>query len=221
MALLALFFAGAYFTLRGAYGRFRRAWLPLAFSAGVLGVAMFSHINIGIRHVMPIYSGMCITAALGLGALLESPMRRYKAWIALILLAWYGGSSLASHPDYLPYFNALAGAHPENIVVDSDLDWGQDMKRLAATLHEVGATQVYFLPMTLGDLRSEYGFPPVIDRIDPFHPMPGWNAVSLTVLKQRRLGLLGRYWNVPLWPDRVEGGKLIGKSTRLYFYPGN
>jgi 4-amino-4-deoxy-L-arabinose transferase-like glycosyltransferase len=220
LPFLILFFAGAYFVLRGS-AKGLRTWLPLAFCAGVLGVAMFSHINIGIRHVMPIYSGMCITAALGLGALLESPMRHYKACVALILLAWYGGSSLASHPDYLPYFNALAGAHPENIVVDSDLDWGQDMKRLAATLREVGATQVYFLPMTIGDLHSEYGFPPVIDRIDPFHPMPGWNAVSLTVLKQRRLGLLGRYWNVPLWPDRVEGGKLIGKSTRLYFYPGN
>jgi hypothetical protein len=221
LALLVLFFVGAYFTLRGSVIGFRRAWLPLAFSAGILAVALFSHINIGIRHVMPIYSGMCITAALGLASLIESAAPRYWGWAAMLLLAWYGGSSIASHPDYLPYFNALAGAHPENIVVDADLDWGQDMKRLSATLREVGATQVYFLPMGVGDLQSEYGFPPVIERIDPFHPMPGWNAVSLTVLKQRRLGLRDRYPNVQPWPDRSEGGKLIGKSTRLYFVPGN
>lgn len=221
LALLFLFFAGIYFTVRGASKTFRRAWLPLAFSVGVLGVALFSHINIGIRHVMPIYAGMCITAALGLARLLRSTPRQAGPWVALLLAAWYGGSSIASHPDYLPYFNELAGSHPENIVVDSDLDWGQDMKRLATALREVGATQVYFIPMSLGDLQSEYGFPPVIDEIDPFHPMPGWNAVSLTALKQRRLGLRDRYPGMQPWPDRSEGGKLIGKSTRLYFNPGN
>lgn len=225
LALLIFFFIGAAFSLRRRAGNasvnLGRAWLPLAFSAGILAVAMFSHINIGIRHVMPIYAGMCITAALGVASLIESAApRRWAGWAALLLALWYGGSSIASHPDYLPYFNALAGSHPEKIVVDSDLDWGQDMKRLAARLHEVGANRVYFLPMNLGNLETEYGFPPVIDQIDPFNPMPGWNAVSLTVLKQRRLGLRDRYPDAAPWPDRAEGGQLIGKSTRLYYYSG-
>jgi 4-amino-4-deoxy-L-arabinose transferase-like glycosyltransferase len=224
LALLALFFIGAFATLRrpaaDAAILLRRPWLPLAFSAGVLGVAMFSHINIGIRHVMPIYAGMCITAAFGLVRLLESiSLRHWAGWVALLLALWYGGSSLAAHPDYLAYFNELAGSHPENIVVDSDLDWGQDMKRLAAKLHEVGATEVYLLPMSLGDLEKEYGFPHVINRIDALNPSPGWNAVSLTVLKQRRLGLRDRYPDVEPWPNRVEGGQMVGKSTRLYFFP--
>ncbi len=221
LAFLILFFAGAWFSLKRLRDNpiLRRAWLPLAFSAGVLGVAMFSHINIGIRHVMPIYAGMCLTGAAGLAWLLESgTLRRGALLCGAALVLWFGGSSLLAHPDYLAYFNELAGSHPEKIVVDSDLDWGQDMKRLAARLHEVGAQQVYFLPMSLGDLPSEYGFPPVINRIDPFHPMPGWNAVSLTVLKQRRLGLRDRYPNMSPWPDEVEGGQLIGKSTRLYYY---
>lgn len=228
LALLILFFIGAWYSLKhlGRESILRRAWMPLAFSAGVLGVAMFSHINIGIRHVMPIYAGMCITAAVGLAGLLQSPpqpgaFRRHAIWAGAALALWCGVSSLASHPDYLAYFNELAGSHPENIVVDSDLDWGQDMKRLAAKLHEVGAQQLYFLPMSLGDLETEYGFPKVINRIDPVNPMPGWNAVSLTVLKQRRLGLRDRYPNVIPWPDRAEGGQMIGKSTRLYYYaPG-
>lgn len=219
LALLILFFIGAWLAFRRT-AAFRRAWLPLAFSAGVLGVAMFSHINIGIRHAMPIYAGMCITGAIGLAWLVESAApRQWAALAGLALLAWYAGSSIAAHPDYLPYFNELAGSHPENIVVDSDLDWGQDMKRLAARLRQVGATRVTFLPMSVGDLESEYGFPHVIDdHIDPFHPAPGWNAVSLTVLKERRLGLRDRYPNLTPWPDQVEGGELIGKSTRLYFY---
>jgi len=56
----------------------------------------------------------------------------------MVLAAWFGASSLISHPDYLAYFNEFAGSEPENIVVDSDLDWGQDVKRLAARLREVG-----------------------------------------------------------------------------------
>ena len=219
LALLVLFFMGAAAWRNAAL--LRRAYLPLAFAAGILAVAMFSHINIGIRHVMPLYAGMCITAAVGLVRLMESSaIRNWAAWAALLLIVWYGGSSLISHPDYLPYFNELAGSHPENIVVDSDLDWGQDMKRLAVKLREVGAPRVYLLPMSLGNLEKQFGFPPVINDIDALNPSPGWNAVSLTVLKQRRLGMRDRYPNLQPWPDRIEGGEMIGKSTRLYYFPG-
>lgn len=218
LALLALFFIGAAAWKNRAL--LRRAYLPLAFAAGILAVAMFSHINIGIRHVMPLYAGMCITAAAGVARLIESSAARpWIGWAAALLMAWYGGSSLISHPDYLPYFNELAGSHAENIVVDSDLDWGQDMKRLGAKLREVGARQVYLLPMSLGNLEKQFGFPPVVDNIDALNPSPGWNAVSLTVLKQRRLGMRDRYPNLQPWPDRIEGGELIGKSTRLYYFP--
>ncbi len=138
---------------------------------------------------------------------------------------WYGASSILSHPDYLPYFNELAGRHPENIVVDSDLDWGQDMKRLAARLHEAGAPEVYFLPMDMvaaerGDFEKGLGFPRVIDQINALAPSPGWNAVSLTCLKQRRLGMRDRMPNLQPWPDRMlDSGELVGKSIRLWYFP--
>ena len=35
------------------------------------------------------------------------------------------------HPDYIVYFNELAGGRPERIRVDSDLDWGQSLNELA------------------------------------------------------------------------------------------
>jgi hypothetical protein len=217
IALLALFFLGA--TFKGPAAP-RRAWLPLAFVIGIFAVALFSHINIGIRHVMPLYVGMCVTAAAGAVRLLEAgPTYKWASWAALLLFVWYGGASLLAHPDYLPYFNELAGSHPENITVDSDLDWGQDMKRLAAKLHEAGAREVYLLPMALGNLQQQYNFPPVINNIDALNPSPGWNAVSLTVLKQRRLGMRDRYLNLQPWPDRTQGYEMVGKSTRLYYFP--
>ena len=206
--------------------RFQHPWLPVAFCAGILTVALFSHINIGIRHVLPLYVGFVLVAAVGAVRLLElAHARRWAGWLALLLFVWYGASSLLSHPDYLPYFNALAGSHPEKIVVDSDLDWGQDMKRLATRLREVGAPEVYFLPMDTvaaerGDFEKGLGFPHVISEINALGPSPGWNAVSLTCLKQRRLGLRDRRPDLQPWPDRaLDFGELIGKSVRLWYFP--
>jgi hypothetical protein len=225
LALIVLFAFGLSPSLRGD-SKFLRPWLPVAFCAGILAVALFSHINIGIRHVLPLYAGFVLVAAVGAVRLLElAPARRWAGWLALLLFVWYGASSLWSHPDYLPYFNELAGSHPENIVVDSDLDWGQDMKRLAARLREAGAPEVFFLPMDTvaaerGDFEKGLGFPHVIDEINALAPSPGWNAVSLTCLKQRRLGLRDRRPDLQPWPDRaLDSGEPVGKSVRLWYFP--
>ncbi len=225
LAPMVLFAFGLSPSLR-KNSKFRQPWLPVAFCAGILAVALFSHINIGIRHVLPLYVGFVLIAAVGAVRLLElAPARRWAGWLALLLFGWYGASSLLSHPDYLPYFNELAGSHPENIVVDSDLDWGQDMKRLAMRLREVGAPEVYFLPMDTvaaerGDFEKGLGFPHVISEINALAPSAGWNAVSLTCLKQRRLGLRDRRPDLQPWPERaLDFGERIGKSVRLWYFP--
>jgi hypothetical protein len=216
LALLVLFGIGAWIWRTPLM---RRAWLPIAFSGGVLAVAMFSHINIGIRHVLPIYSGLSITAAVGLAHLMQSSAaRRWTGWAAIALAGWYAVASIACHPDYLPYFNELAGSHPENISVDSDLDWGQDMKRLSARLREVGAREVNLLPMSVGDVQKQFNLPPISAGMDALNPSPGWSAVSLTVLKQRRLGMRDRYPDLQPWPERFGGYEMVGKSFRLYHF---
>jgi hypothetical protein len=197
----------------------QRAWLPLAFSAGILGVALFSHINIGVRHVLPIYIGFALLAAIALVRLLETARKFQWVTTALgIAMLWFAGSSLLSHPDYLPYFNELAGAHPENIVVDSDLDWGQDMKRLGARLSRERAKSVAMLPFLRELPQGAFGLPPMQTRIDVLNPAPGWNAVSLTLWKGNRLGLRFRPQYTP-WPDRVAlPGEHIGKGILLWYF---
>ena len=151
---------------------------------------------------------------------------RNPAALAL-LLAWYAGSSLLSHPDYLPYFNLLAGSQPEKILVDSDLDWGQDMKRLAARLRQENAPSVAFVTSLVADLPGEFGFPPVRG-FRPAVPDPGWNAVSVSKWKEERFGLGDTYLNVPLWPDKlmdmqgqpnVPQPERIGKGILLWYFP--
>jgi len=183
-------------------------------------VGVFSRINIGIRHVLPIYTAFSLVAALAAVNLLENTKARKWFPIALgVLVLWLAASSLLSHPDYLPYFNELAGSHPEDIVVDSDLDWGQDMKRLGNRLREAHAQEVVFVPLLLAHLESEFGFPHVIDKMDVTKPTPGWTAVGLTGLRQRRLGLWDSYPNLTVWPDRYEPTERVGKSIWLWYFP--
>ena len=38
---------------------------PPAFSLGIFLFALSSHINIGVRHILPVYLGFSVTAAIG------------------------------------------------------------------------------------------------------------------------------------------------------------
>lgn len=197
----------------------RRDWPVPAFVAGILSVALFSRINIGVRHILPVYFGFSLLAAAAVPELLERA--RTRAWIRValgVLLVWFAGSSLWCHPDYLAYTNELAGSSPEKVLADSDLDWGQDMKRLSARLRQAGATQVTFDPTILADFEGELGFP----RVAPSNsaaPSPGWNAVSLSMWKVRRLGLFETHPEITVWPDRVPPGERVGKGVMLWYFP--
>jgi hypothetical protein len=173
----------------------------------VLAVAVFSHINIGVRHILPVYTGFALVA--GAGAVYLWRIGAQHAWARYALpgaLLWFGGTSLAAHPDYLPYFNELAGSHPENILVDSDLDWGQDYKRLAARLDELGARQVTFSPFPM-TLLERHGFPHVTP-LTPLAPMAGWNAIGVSTWKERRLNVADPRVQADPWmggPVRADG----------------
>ena len=66
--------------------RSARLWTPLAFSAGILLVALFSNINIGIRHILPIYAGLSVIAAVALARMFESRIaRKWVAWAGVVL----------------------------------------------------------------------------------------------------------------------------------------
>jgi len=198
------------------------AWIPLAFAVGMLAVGMSSRINIGLRHILPMYIGLALVAAVAVLRFLALADERVWVRIAFLALAiWFAASSALSHPDYLPYFNELAGDRPENILVDSDLDWGQDMNRLGERLRRAGAEWVMFTQFAPADLRKEYGFPLVL-RSDVPSPSPGWNAVSVTVWKHSRMGLYETHPEVTPWPDKFTPQERVGKSILLwYFPPGN
>lgn len=104
---------------------------PLVCLVAVYGlISISSHLNIGQRHLLPLYpvlfiaaGGLCITSAGG-------------RWLALAIAGMAGVESMSIRPDYLAFFNRLAGG-PEagwRLLVDSSLDWGQNLPKLAAVL---------------------------------------------------------------------------------------
>jgi hypothetical protein len=119
-----------------------------------------------------------------------------------------------AHPDYLPYFNQLAGGHPERILLDSDLDWGQDLGRLADTLRSRGVPYVWIAYHGKVDL-SRQGLPPFTE-LPPEQPVTGWVAASLFSLA---LGEQGGPIDSYAWLRPYQPVARVGHSILLYYIP--
>jgi len=107
--------------------------------------SLTSNIDIGIRHILPIFPFfyICLSACL-----LGKRPRWNRATLASIALV--GGlvifESVYQYPYYLSFFNKLAGgsARGPRFLIDSNIDWGQDLKHLRAYLIEHGDPEVCF-----------------------------------------------------------------------------
>jgi hypothetical protein len=220
----------------------RPTWMPAVLTAVVLLVNLPTSLNIGVRYMLPLYPLLALTAGIGVARLWKTaPLRgalwarlrseprpsgsgfpHYRRAAAIVLLLWTAISSAAAHPDYLAYFNELAGTHPERILVDSDLDWGQDMARLAAELQRRRVPYFHMSCLYTGD-DTRLGLPSW-DSLEPYQPVTGWVAVSHTMLQnygwmvaQQR----GRQDLAFAWLDQYQPVGRVGKSILLYYIPEN
>jgi hypothetical protein len=98
--------------------------------------SLAGNLNIGLRHILPTFAFTYILVVFGLTEIIKNIQneRTKKTAISIvaILLGWFIFSSLSIFPHYLAYYNELAGGSGNGykIAVDSNLDWGQDLKRL-------------------------------------------------------------------------------------------
>ena len=115
----------------------------------VVAIAMRGgRLQIGIRYLLPIYP--LIFVHLGRLALIPQSLAGVQARriATLVLAGLVGLQAIAvglAGPDYLSYFNLAAGGalNGHRILLDSNLDWGQDLKRAAAWSHEASEEQPY------------------------------------------------------------------------------
>ena len=93
---------------------------------------MASGIDIGARHILPLYAMAAIFAGAGAAAL--SARSHRWAWIAGILLAAHIASSLLTYPNEMAYANeAWGGAkNSHNLLSDASVDWAQQLFQVKA-----------------------------------------------------------------------------------------
>ena len=216
LPFLALGLSGLGFLARdGWVGRDARALaVPLLFAA-ILGFSMaISHINIGVRHLLILYPLLAVGAAYLLAkaygrARLLGGVSRVVTLSAVLALPLLELAIVArTGPDYLAYFNALA-PDPEAVLVDSDLDWGQDLRPLAVRLRALEVRSISLAYLGTADLDHE-GLPPWV-LLKPDERATGWVAVSALA----RVHAPHRYG----WLDRYPRRERIGASIDLYYVP--
>ena len=139
-------------------------------------MAMTSSFNIGVRHLFPVYPLLAVAGAVVLAR--RVPARLFAPAAAGLVLAT--GVSLAScHPLELGYFNFVLGSPERGAAwfADSNVDWGQDMKRLGDVLRETG-TEAETTVVAYSGLATNY-YSRSCRLLDPSRPIsPGLYAIS-------------------------------------------
>jgi hypothetical protein len=145
----------------------------------------------------------------------------------ILLVIWLVTATIRLYPHHEAYFNEIVGG-PENgsaILVDSNIDWGQDLPALKELMTELDIEEVnlaYFgtaVPEAYGvRYKPAPGFirftgGPEVNAFNPYAPEPGWYAISETSL---RLGLVRQNFDIYAYFAAQEPVAKAGYSINLY-----
>jgi tetratricopeptide (TPR) repeat protein len=131
--------------------------IPPAF---YLLIAMASRMNIGLRHILPMYAFLWVLAA-GAAAAYMKKDRRW-AYAVMALLAFQALSSARVYPAYMAYANELWGGPSQTYkyLSDSNADWGQQLKSVKKYLDDRGVKDCWFIYFAQGVVDAkDYGIP--------------------------------------------------------------
>jgi 4-amino-4-deoxy-L-arabinose transferase-like glycosyltransferase len=198
--------------------RERDGWAlaPPVLVLAILGFAsLFSRINIGIRHVLILYPFLALGGAYLSWRLWRAcmalPQARWRAVTGGALLAallWQVSTLWRAYPDYLPYFNETV-REPWHVLVDSDLDWGQDLRRLELRAAALRIPRLHLAYQGTADLSRE-PLPP-FELLKPRQSTSGWIAIS-ALARTRRMSDYA-------WLETYQPVARVGHTIDLYYIP--
>ncbi|HEY3130131.1 MAG TPA: hypothetical protein VGL91_11775 [Acidobacteriota bacterium] len=155
LAVLFLSAVGAVAWIRRRTGVERNLWL-LMISTYIVS-SILSTINIGVRHLLPLFPLLMLAMGEGVEMLLEWA-RRVAMLVLAASLIWLGAVSFWIQPHYLAYFNELVGGpgHGWRYLSDSNTDWGQNSRLWAEYVGRYPQTE-FFTALQQADSPSNYG----------------------------------------------------------------
>mgnify|MGYP001077529950 FL=1 len=151
--------------------------------------------------------------------------RRIFSFISILVLLSYSLPALLIFPHHLSYFNFLAGG-PEGgyrYLIDSNIDWGQDLPQLKKFMDDRGIPRLYL--SYFGEVAPEiygisYDLPPLKE------PIHGYLAVSVSILqgKGQWFSTLKGQWiflpeNALTWVKKYTPIGRAGYSIYIYKFP--
>ncbi|HEX7157526.1 MAG TPA: glycosyltransferase family 39 protein [Edaphobacter sp.] len=188
-------------------GRLRR-WREILFvlvpAVVYFWVAMGSSLNIGARHILPVYVFLTVFAAGGCWAWIELGGVWSKRWavaVAILLLA-HIVSSARVYPNYMAYSNELWGGPSKTykVLTDSNTDWAQQLLAVKKYTDEHGIKECWFAYFADPFLRAQdYGI--------PCKPLP--TPDSLWVKQQYTV------------PDTIRGPVFLSAGDWTWFEAGS
>jgi hypothetical protein len=176
----------------GAIGRDLRRLSPIWALALVYGIfSLTSHLNIGHRHLLPIYPAIFIACG-ACTYFFRAEKGKAVAIFAVAMMCWQIIESSLLRPDYLTYFSQVAGGpkHGYKHLVDSSVDWGQDLPALRSWLdHRTSSSTRLYLAYFGTALPRWYGIEatplPLDSSAQKLSPLePGTYCISATTLQQ-------------------------------------
>jgi hypothetical protein len=204
-------------------------WLPLAVTALVTwAAALNSTLNIGHRHILAVYPVLFVAA----GSLALLPGRWWL--LPLGLCGLQVAESRVIRPHYGAYFNFIGGGPDRayRLVVDSSLDWGQDLPALSSWLQANRRPDEKLYLSYFGNAwPPHYGVRPTIflpainlvtPPLQPYELEPGLYCISATSLAEVYSAFSGPWqaaWEQALRNDAVSFEQLARlRFSRLCKY---
>ncbi len=182
-------------------------------------VAVAGRLNLGYRHLLPILPFLYVA----IGQLAQVLGDRRARLVMAGLLTGLALENLVTYPHYLAFFNSAVGGPSagHRYLVDSNLDWGQELISLAEfqSAHQTGPVHLaYFGSADPASYGVDYYCLPSLGYLDcPESKLPtrGWVAVSATCLQ----GLCTAETDFYAALRAMEPSTVLGHSMFLYHLP--
>jgi 4-amino-4-deoxy-L-arabinose transferase-like glycosyltransferase len=137
------------------------AWFVLTTPMAIyIALALRSHINVGVRHLLPVWPLLLIAVS---AAAVHGLRRQPALLVAVVCMAAvvHATEAVAIYPHHLSFFNVLAGgpARGSRYLLDSNIDWGQDLKFLRRWQQDHGDPPIclaYFGTADAAYYRTKY-----------------------------------------------------------------